>query len=140
MNKLKLQSLFAASVAAYAIMLPAAAQQPGNDAPPPPQLENLEEGEEPAVTIRKQDEQQGRIEEKRGAGGRVEEVKVTTGGSTYYLRPNSTAGSALPGDAQSSGNRAAQWEIKTFDTRPQQEAKEADAAQELPAAPPPEQK
>jgi Protein of unknown function (DUF2782) len=143
MRSLTLPSLAAACIAAYAISLPAAAQQRGNDAPPPPQLENLEEGEEPAVTIRKPEQERTTTTEKRGPGGKVTEVKVTTGGSTYYLRPNDQAGSTLPGEGQSNSARAAQWEVKTFDLIPQRDAQEAAAEQaaEVPAPPPaPEQK
>ncbi|HEY8608750.1 MAG TPA: DUF2782 domain-containing protein [Noviherbaspirillum sp.] len=139
MRSLSLPALAAACIAAYAISTPALAQkQPGADAPPPPQMEKLEEGEEPAVTIR-QPEQQKRIEEKRGPGGKVTEVKVTTGGSTYYLKPNDQAGSALPGEAQSNTARAAQWEVKTFDLIPHRDPQEAQAeraAQEATPAPP----
>lgn len=136
MRSLTLPTLAAACIAAYAISLPAAAQQGGNDAPPPPRLEKLEEGEEPAVTIRKPDQDRTTTTEKRAPGGKVTEIRVSTGGSTYYLRPNDHAGSSLPGDAQSNSARAAQWEVKTFDLSPQRDPQEA-AAEEAAAAPPP---
>lgn len=138
MRSLTLPSLVAACIAAYATSLPVAAQQRGgNDAPPPPQLQKLEEGEEPAVTIRKPDADRTTTTEKRAPGGKVTEVKVTTGGSTYYLKPNDAAGSALPGDAQSNSARAAQWEVKTFDLTPHRDPQEEAAAREAAAAPAP---
>lgn len=134
MRTLKAWYIAAACIAAYATHLPAGAQQPANDAPPPPQLEKLEEGEAPSITIRKP-EQGSKITEKRAPGGKVTEVKVNSGKSTYYLKPNTPAGSAVPGDGQSSGNRAAQWEIKEFDIG-HKEPKEAQA-QPAAAAPAP---
>ncbi len=136
MRTLKVWPALAACIAAYAISLPSAAQQQTGNPPPPPKLEKLEEGEEPAVTIRKP-EQERQISEKRAPGGRVTEVKVTTGGSTYYLKPNDPAGSAVQGDAQSNQFRAPQWEIKQFDLNRPQEKKEAQAeAASVPAPPP----
>lgn len=138
MRSLTLPTLAAALVAAFAISLPASAQpRAGNDAPRPPQLEKLEEGEEPAVTIRRPEQERATTTEKRAPGGKVTEVKVTTGGSTYYLKPNDPAGSAMPGDAQSNSARAAQWEVKTFDLLPHRDLAEEAAAREAAAAPAP---
>lgn len=64
--------------------------------------------------------------------GQVTGATVTRGNNTYHLRPNTQAGSAQAGDAQSSGNRAAQWQIFQFDWQ-----RQPDAAQ--PPAPPPAQ-
>lgn len=103
----------------------------------PPKMEKLEEGEPPAVTIRKP-EQKNKIQEKRAPGGKVTEVKVTSGGSTYVVKPNEPAGSSLPGDTQSNTTRPAQWEVKEFDLgRHQQQRKEGEQSAEEPAAPPP---
>ncbi|HJV84801.1 MAG TPA: DUF2782 domain-containing protein [Noviherbaspirillum sp.] len=126
----------AAVVAAFAIPLPTVAQQKSDTAPPPPKLEKLEEGEPPAVTIRPRDKR-AKITQKRAPGGKVTEVKVTTGGSTYVVKSNDQAGSALPGDAQSSTMRPAQWEVLEFDLGKSREAKEAEEAQAgtLPAPP-----
>jgi hypothetical protein len=135
-----LPPLLAASLLALftlgASLQPAAAQQSQpsqrNDAPPPPRLEKLEEGEEPAVTIRKPAER--KTEEKRAPGGKVTEIKVTSGNSTYYLKPNEPAGSAQPGDQEGMSNRGAQWEILQFDLFGRQ-SKEAspEAAPDQPA-------
>lgn len=121
----KVWHVLTASVAALAIPLMADAQQP-------PKLEKLEEGEPPAVTIRKP-EQKSKMQEKRAPGGKVTEVKVTSGRSTYVVKPNDPAGSSLPGDTQSSTTRPAQWEVKEFDLgRPKKEGEEAQAADTLP--------
>lgn len=89
----------------------ALAQQPASDAPP--KLEKLEEGEAPAITIRKGDGQ-AKITEKR-EGGRVTEATVQSGKSTYTVKPSDQQpGNAQPGDAQS-GARAAQWKVLEFD-------------------------
>ena len=131
-----LSALFLFSAAA----MPVLAQQPGAraDAPPPPRLERLEEGEAPAVTIPGGGQPERSITERREQG-RVTEVEVRTGRSTYVVKPLSPAGSALPGDTQANTNRAAQFKVKEFDLskpedlkpRPQPQAPQA------PAAPPP---
>lgn len=118
-----------ACVAVYAMPILAGAQQP-------PQLETLEESEEPTVTIR-EPQQERRISERRAPGGKVTEIRVTVGNSTYYLRPNDQVGSALPGDAQSSTMRAAQWQVLAFDLPSPQEVREAEAAADVPPPPPP---
>ncbi|HEX2530385.1 MAG TPA: DUF2782 domain-containing protein [Burkholderiaceae bacterium] len=123
------------ALAACAMPFTALAQQSGEtrkDAPP--QLEKLEEGEAPAVTIRKPDTEK-KITEKREKG-KVTEIKVKSGKSTYYLKPNEPAGSALPGDAQSNANRAPQWQVKEFELGGSQQIREADANR-TPAPPEP---
>jgi hypothetical protein len=130
MNKLPHYSL-ALAVLAFAAATPAMAQERA-EAPPPPRLEKLEEGEPPAVVIpSKPTEQQ--IVEKRDHG-QVVETKVNTGGSTYYLKPNQSKGSALPGDLQSTANRPAQWQIMEFNTQRRKDVPEGQADQG--AAPP----
>ncbi|MGE5649087.1 DUF2782 domain-containing protein [Noviherbaspirillum sp. UKPF54] len=131
MRTLKAWHLTATCIAAFATPLLAQAQQA--DAPPPPQMQKLEEGEAPAVTIRKPD-QERKITEKRARGGKVTETKVTSGKSTYYLKPNEQPG-AMPGDGQSSANRGAQWQVKEFDLSRKQEATTEQAAS-IPAPPP----
>lgn len=134
MRSLKVLHL-AAFFASCASILPAAAQQ--GSAPPPPQLQKLEEGEEPAVTIRKPSDER-KIEEKRAPGGKVQEIKVTSGKSTYYLRPNTPAGSAQPGDQEGTSNRGAQWEVLEFDlSRRQAQAGETEQQAPEDAPPPP---
>ncbi|HJV73515.1 MAG TPA: DUF2782 domain-containing protein [Noviherbaspirillum sp.] len=134
MRTIKLWPVVAACITSSAFSLSAWAQQ-ANDAPPPPKMEKLEEGEAPTVTIRKPD-QERKVTEKRAPGGKVTEVKVTNGKSTYYLKPNDPAGSAVAGDTQTDTTRPAQWRVMEFDVVPTQEIKEAEAAQ-APAVPPP---
>jgi len=116
MNKSKVWQLLAAGIAVLATPLLVNAQQASqfpakNAAPPPPELQKLEEGEAPAVTIRKPGEGSGEITQKREQG-RVTEVKVNSGGSTYYVKPASQAGTLQPGESLP---RGAQWQIKEFD-------------------------
>jgi hypothetical protein len=121
------------SIAAWAMPQLAGAQQPANPAPPPPQTQPLEEGEAPAITIRKPGVEEQSITQKKQQG-KVTEVKVKSGGSTYYLKPNEQPGSTLPGDVQSKPTRGSQWQVLEFDMKPQKEPKEPDQA---PAAPQP---
>ena len=86
--------------------------------PAPPQMEKLEEMTEAPITLTppagSNAEGKTKIEEKRQQG-RVTEVKVTSGNSTYYLKPNSPAGSSVPGDVTGSANRGPQWQVMEFD-------------------------
>ncbi len=121
---------------ALAASMPAFAQQPLADAPPPPRLERLEEGEAPAVTIPGGGQPERSITEKREQG-RVTEVEVRTGRSTYVVKPLNPAGSALPGDTQSNTNRAAQFKVKEFDLSKPEDLKPQPQPQQAPAVPPP---
>jgi hypothetical protein len=120
--------------------MPVFAQQPGGraDAPPPPRLERLEEGEPPAVTIPGGGQPERSITEKREQG-RVTEVEVHTGRSTYVVKPLNPSGSALPGDTQANTNRAAQFKVKEFDLSKPEDLKEQPQPQpqtlETPPAP-----
>lgn len=118
-----------ACLAVMALPLMTHAQQPA-EAPPPPKLQPLEEGEPPEVTIRPP-EQQRRITETRAPGGKVTEIKVSTGGSTYILKANDPAGDGQ----QASALRGAQWEVLEFDLRraPQQKAEGEAEAGAVPA-------
>ena len=78
----------------------------------PKKLEKLEDPEPPAVKIGKP-QGEHKVTETRG-DGKVKEVKVETGKSTYYLRPNEQVGSALPGDTQATTNRGAEWKVMEF--------------------------
>lgn len=136
MRTIKLWPAFAACAALLAAPLSAWAQQQAGNAPPPPQLEKLEEGDAPAVTIRKPS-QEKKITEKRAPGGKVTEVKVTSGKSTYYVKPNDPSGSAVAGDAQANEARPAQWEVLEFDLGRSREAKQEQAEQTAPTPPSP---
>ncbi|MBB5392573.1 MULTISPECIES: hypothetical protein [unclassified Herbaspirillum] len=118
------ESLAAALLCAAAgLAAPLAVAQQPQQAPsaqpaPPPELEKLEEGEPPAVTIRKPgDDGKGSgnsIKEHRDHG-QTKEIEVKSGPSTYYLRPNQNLGSSTPGDAQSGPPTNAQWKVGEFD-------------------------
>jgi len=124
-----------ACVICYATPLSTLAQQAR--APEPPRLEKLEEGDEPAVTIRPSG-QERTTTEKRAPGGKVTEVKVGSGKGAYYLKPNDQPGSAMVGDAESHSMRAPQWEILVFDlNRDVEKEQAAQAAANTPAPPPP---
>lgn len=101
-------------IAACAMPLLVGAQQPAQQpAPPPPVMENLEEGEPPAISITPPGTEK-KITEKRQQG-KVTEIEVKSGNSTYYLKPVDPAGSAMRGDGQSNEIRAAQWPVIEFD-------------------------
>lgn len=79
----------------------------------PPKLEKLEEGEPPSLKIGKPAPQQ-KVTETRDDNG-VKEVKVQTGVSTYYVKPDQEVGNSLPGDVQSVHNHGAEWKVFEFD-------------------------
>ena len=136
MRTSKFWSLITISVAAIATPLIVGAQStpPSKDfAPAPPQTQRLEEGEAPAVTIRQPDTQK-KITEKKSQG-KVTEVKVQTGRTTYYAKPNDPAGSAMRGDGQSDTNRPVQFEIGKFG--PPKSTPAPDPVQTLAPAPAP---
>jgi len=112
-------ALFAVLAATGLVSSLALAQQstPAGIAPPPPELEKLEEGAPPAVTIKKPGDTQdsGNSVTERKDHGQTTEIKVHSGPSTYYLKPQQQVGTALPGDAQSGPPTPAQWVIKEFD-------------------------
>ncbi len=90
-------------------------------------LEKLEDADPPAVKIGKPPTQNKVTETRDDSGAR--EVKVETGLSTYYVRPNQQIGSSLPGDTQSTTNRGAEWKVLEFNLgekkkKPEEEAPE----------------
>src|SRR3954469_7496678 len=101
LRKLTLPSLLALGLSAHAGAL--LAQNTPSSAPP--KLERIEEGSDTPITVTPPKGANRKITEKK-EGGRVTEVKVQSGKSTYYMQPNVPAGNAQPGDAQSSAIRA----------------------------------
>lgn len=97
------------ALAALAVVSVASAQD--SQSPQVQELEVIDEVDQPAITIRKPDTT-GEITEKR-QGGIVEEIKVKSGPSTYYLYPNGPGG--VPGSFESSEVRPALWKIHEFD-------------------------
>lgn len=116
-------------MAAAMASLPALAQQ-RPEAPPPPRLEKLEEGEQPAVTITPPSEK-STVTEQRAPGGKRTEVKVKSGKSTYRVQPSESPGNAQQGDGQSIAAKPAQWEVMQFDLSRQKKVQQA------PVEPPP---
>ena len=101
----------------------------------PPNLEKLEEGSAPDITIRKP-ETNTRTVEKREQGV-VTDVQVQSGKSNYHVKQGAGAGNAAPGDAQSNTIRAPQWQIKEFDWGRKKKAVQTDEQSAPVDAPPP---
>lgn len=112
-------ALSATATAVSAQPAPRAPSIPPADASPAPATPETEETKEAPRTI---------VTETRERG-QVTGATVSRGNNTYYLKPNTQAGSAQIGDAQSSGNRAAQWQVFQFDWKREPNK---------PAAPPPD--
>ncbi len=103
------------------------------------ELEIIDEVDQPAITIRKPDTT-GEITEKR-QGGVVEEIKVKSGPSTYYLYPNGPNG--VPGSFESNEVRPALFRIHEFDVGEKKQddnKEEKQAPLDAPALPPPSMK
>ncbi|MDN4037544.1 hypothetical protein [Massilia sp. YIM B02443] len=110
------------------------AQQQGRSLQEPPQLERIEPGSDvPATTI--EPRPRTRITEKRANDGQVTEVEVQSGPSRYIMKPNVAAGNAQPGDAQSSGIRAPQWQVMEFDFGNPKKQEAAETVNPAPARP-----
>lgn len=135
MRTFRLWPIVTVCLAAYATPLLVNAQQPTNPAPPPPQTQKLEEGEAPAITIRKPGADEQPITQTKKQG-KVTEVKVKSGASTYYLKPNEQAGSAVPGDAESSAMRGSQWQVLQFDLTKNKDLKAVEQTPDAPQPPP----
>jgi len=110
----------------------AGAQTPATAQPP---TERIEPGSDvPATRIEPQRGPQ--IREKRNNSGQVTEVEVKSGKSRYVMKSGQPVGNAQPGDAQSSGIRAPQWQVLEFDLNGKRKAAaDAAAAAATPAAP-----
>jgi hypothetical protein len=111
-----------------ALSAAAGAQTPSSA---PPKLEKLDESGDAPITVTAPANEK-KITEKREQG-KVTEVKVTTGKSTYYVKPNTPAGSAVPGDLTGSANRGPQWKVMEFDLgKKKKDPKEQEAADDTP--------
>jgi len=107
------------------------AQQKAKSAPPPPELEKLDEGPETGVTIIKP-QPRNKITEKHEKG-KVNEVEVKSGGSTYTLRGDPAIGNTAKGTPNGDANRPAMWTVLEFGGP--KEVKEAEQIPTLPPAP-----
>ena len=101
-----------AAFAIGTIALSAHAQQSASDAPA--NLDNkLEDGNSPDAAIRAAPSE-SQITESRDQAGRVTSVEVKTRDNTYYLKPYTPPGSALPVNPHGSTTRAPQWQLLEF--------------------------
>jgi len=108
----------------------ALAQTPATGQPP---IERIEPGSDvPATRI--EPKRGTQIREKRNNSGQVTEVEVQSGGSHYVMKSGQPVGNAQPGDAQSSGIRAPQWQVMEFDLNGKRKAAGTAAAAEAAAA------
>jgi hypothetical protein len=97
-------------------------------APPPPKLEKLEEGPDSDVKLIKQESNKLKTVERKD-NGKVTEVQVRTGKSSYTVKPNDAPKGTPEGDA----NRAAQWKVLEFGGKKQE--KEVESLPVLPVGP-----
>jgi hypothetical protein len=114
----------------------AQAQQTPSSAPP--KLERIEEGSDTPITVTPQQRSGKKIVEHR-EGGRVTEVQVTTGKSSYTMKANPPGAVSQPGDTAGGTLRPPQWKVLEFDLfkKKQKELDEAAAAATAAAPPPP---
>ncbi|WP_293776146.1 DUF2782 domain-containing protein [uncultured Oxalicibacterium sp.] len=116
-----LLTLSAAVLAAPAVVNAQTNKAESANTPPPPQTMRLEEGEAPAVTINPPSTEK-KITEKNELG-KVKEVKVQTGRTTYYGKPIEPAG-GMRGDAQSDNTQPVQFKVGEFGPPKDKEAAE----------------
>ena len=112
------------------------AQQTPSSAPP--KLERIEKDSDTPITVAPPQRSGADINEKRD-GGRVTEVQVTTGGSSYTMKGAEPGSVAQTGDATGSTLRPPQWKVMEFDffKKKQKEGEEADAGKASAPPPPP---
>jgi hypothetical protein len=114
-----------------------AQQTPPSSAPP--KMERVPEGSDTPITTVPSTTQRGqgaKVVEKR-QDGRVTEVQVTSGKSSYTMKANPPEAVSQPGDPASGGLRPPQWKVLEFDFGKKKQAADAAAAAEAAAAPPP---
>lgn len=79
----------------------------------PPKMEKIEEIPDSGITISKPEPAKSKMVEKR-VNGKVTEVQVKSGKSSYTVKANPEVGNAPKGTVQGDANRAAQWTILEF--------------------------
>ncbi len=108
----------------------------------PPQLQKLEEGPQPTLTKPKPPAAKGASDQRPGTtdrrdnSGAVTETEVRTPVTTYVVKPNKQVGNAQPGDAQSVGNRGAQFKLGEFGPGRKKPVPPEETPQTLEPAPP----
>jgi hypothetical protein len=104
----------------------------------PPKLDKIDEIDTPITVTNKPKEKA--VTEKRDNSGRVTEVKVKSGPSSYTVKPqNTTTSTALPGDAAGMANRGPQWTVMEFDLG-KKKTKQKDDEGDDNTPPPPQKK
>lgn len=98
----------------------------------PPKMEKLEEAPDSGITISKPEPAKGKMVEKR-VNGKVTEVQVKSGKSSYVVKANPEVGNAPKGTVQGDANRAAQWTVLEFGGK--KESKEVETIPTLQPAP-----
>ena len=130
------QLITALSLSLLAPVAFAQAQPKPKPSDAPPKLEVIEQGTDAPITVTPPRTGGAKITEKK-EGGRVTEVKVKSGKSSYTMRPNVPAGNAQPGDGQSSAIRAPQWTVLEFDLGGKKKNTDKEAVPDAATAPPP---
>ncbi len=105
-----------------------ASAQSKKEAPPPPQLEKLEEVGESELKLAKPETKNVKTVERK-EGGKVTEVQVRSGPSTYTVKENKAPKGTQAGEA----NRAAQWTVMEFGGK--KESKEVESKPAQPQGP-----
>ena len=124
------------SVAAAAMLpLMASAQQPPpKQAPKPPVLEKLEEGQAPDAVIPPKPSGT-KMTPQRNNQGKTTAVEVQSGGSNYVVKANDQPGSIVPGEGQSTATRVPQWKVMEFELGGKRDQKPTEPTPAPPATP-----
>lgn len=101
----------------------------------PPKMEKIEEIPDSGITISKPETAKNKTVEKR-VNGKVTEVQVKSGKSSYTVKANPEVGNVPKGTVQGEANRAAQWTILEFGGG-KKESKEVETIPTLQPAPAP---
>lgn len=121
------------SVLSIVLMATASAHAQDKTAPPPPKLEKLEEITEADIKMAKPKAAPVKMKERR-ENGITKEVEVTSGNSTYVVKPNPAPTGTREGDAV----RPAMWKVKEFGGKkdPKEDTKVSTDPDALPVLPP----
>jgi len=103
----------------------------------PPKLERIEEGSDQPITVTPPRSTGGSKVTEKKEGGKVTEVQVKAGPSTYTMKPHSPAGNAQAGDATAGTLRAPQWKVMEFDLSRKKKTDKEDVPEAAPVPPPP---
>lgn len=118
---------------AHASLVQAQQAQQTPPAATPPKLERIEDGSDQPVTITPQQRGKQKVTEKR-EGGRVTEVQVTTGKSSYTMKAPTPGSVNDQADLTGSKLRPPQWKVLEFDLSGKKKQTDAEAAAAAAAA------